>query len=101
MNEFTEKYDINFNKVSYLISNGTNNFKDVAFRILNNNIKLGNNDILLYEDHYVLISTEEDISIDRITDINDIEVAVLSSDISMASNYLADAKKYLLRHMIM
>lgn len=93
LNEFTEKYDINFNKVSYLISNGTNNFKDVAFRILNNNIKLGNNDILLYEDHYVLISTEEDISIDRITDINDIEVAVLSSDISMASNYLADAKK--------
>lgn len=93
LDEFTEKYNINFNKVSYLISNGTNNFKDVAFRILNNNIKLGNNDILLYEDHYVLISTEEDISIDRITDINDIEVAVLSSDISMASNYLADAKK--------
>ncbi len=91
LDEFTEKYNINFNKVSYLVSNGTTDLRDVAFRVLDDNVKLSDNDILLYNDYYVLLSTEEQ-SIDRITDIDNITIAVLSSDISMASNYLADAK---------
>ena len=36
---------------------------------------------LLYEDSYVLVTNRDDAYIDRITDIDGIEVAVLSSDI--------------------
>lgn len=90
LDNFTESYGINFNKVSYSVSSASN-LKDVAFRILDNNVNLSDNDILLYEDSYVLVSNKEDV-IDRITDIEDIEIAVLSSDLTTVSNYLAEAK---------
>lgn len=89
LDEFTESYGISFNKVSYSIDNSSN-LKDIAFRILDSNVELGDNDILLYEDSYVLISNE-DKYIDKITDIEDIEIAVLSSDLSLVSSYLSDA----------
>lgn len=90
LNDFTESYGVSFNKVSYSI-NSNANLKDVAFRIIDSNINLGNNDILLYEDNYVLVSTENTI-IDRITDIQDIQIAVLSSDMTNVSNFLSEAK---------
>lgn len=90
LDDFTESYGINFNKVSYSINNNTN-LKDVAFRIIDGNINLSDNDILLYEDNYVLVSTHNTV-VDRITDIADIQVAVLSSDITNVSNALSDAK---------
>ena len=90
LDTFTESYGINFNKVSYSIYNGSN-LKDVAFRILDSGVSLSDNDILLYEDSYVLISTENTV-IDRISDIEDIQIAVLSSDLTNISNYLLDAK---------
>lgn len=92
LNDFTDKYKINFNKVSYL-SSSSSNLKTTAFRILNSNTELTDNDILLYEDGYVLVTDRDDAYIDRITDIDGIEIAVLSSDISFVSSYLSDAKK--------
>lgn len=92
LNDFTDKYKINFNKVSYL-SSSSSNLKTTAFRILNSNTELTDNDILLYEDSYVLVTDRDDAYIDRITDIDGIEIAVLSSDISFVSSYLSDAKK--------
>ncbi len=92
LNDFTDKYKINFNKVSYL-SSSSSNLKTTAFRILNSNTELTDNDILLYEDSYVLVTNRDDAYIDRITDIDGIEIAVLSSDISFVSSYLSDAKK--------
>ena len=91
LDNFTDKYGINFNKVSYL-SSSSSNLKDTAFRILNSDSKLSDNDILLYEDNYVLITSNE-VNIDRISDIDGISVAVLSSDIGLVSGYLSDAKK--------
>lgn len=91
LNDFTEKYKINFNKVSYLIDNNSN-LKSTAFRILDSTTSLTDNDILLYKDNYVIV-TNTDNTIDRITDIEDITLAVLSSDIGLVSNYLSDAKK--------
>lgn len=90
LDTFTESYGINFNKVSYSISNSSN-LKDVSFRILDSGVSLSDNDILLYEDNYVLISRENTI-IDRISDIEDIQIAVLSSDLTNVSNYLLGAK---------
>lgn len=90
LNSFTEKYGINFNKVSYSIANPTN-LKDMAFKIVSNNTKITDNDILLYEDYYVLVSKNKKV-IDRISDIEDINIAVLEEDIGLTSNYLSDAK---------
>ena len=90
LDEFTNKYGINFNKVSYTIANPTN-LKETSFQILSNNTKLNDNDILLYQDHYVLVSNNE-VSIDYIDDIENINIMVLEDDIGLASNYLADAK---------
>ena len=92
LNDFTDKYKINFNKVSYL-SSSSSNLKTTAFRILNSNTEITDNDILLYEDSYVLVTDRDDAYIDRITDIDGIEIAVLSSDIGFVSSYLSDAKK--------
>ena len=89
LSDFTDSYGINFNKVSYSVS-GSSNLKDVSFRILGAGETLTENDILLYQDNYVLVSNEDTI-IDRITDIKDIEVAVLSSDLTMISNHLSEA----------
>ena len=65
----------------------------VAMVMLNSNTEITDNDILLYEDSYVLVTNRDDAYIDRITDIDGIEIAVLSSDIGFVSSYLSDAKK--------
>ena len=89
LDDFTESYGINFNKVSYSFDSNSG-LKDVAFRILDSNVDIGDNDILLYEDSYVLISNKDDV-IDRISDIKDIKIAVLSSDLTTISNNLVEA----------
>lgn len=90
LDEFTNTYGINFNKVSYLKENSSN-LKDIAFKIIDSNIDITENDILLYEDNYVLVSKENN-SIDRISDMSNIETLVLSNDVGIASSYLIDAK---------
>ena len=90
LDEFTEKYDINFNKVSYSINN-TSNFKSIAFKIVDSSVDLSENDILLYEDKYVLVSKNKK-SIDRISDIENINIAVFSNDLGLISSSLIDAK---------
>lgn len=90
LDDFTDKYKINFNKVSYLSNNNTN-LKDTSFRILDSSVDLSNNDILLYKDNYVLVSTEN-VEVNRIDDMKNITIAVLSSDIGLISNYLSDSK---------
>lgn len=89
LDEFTSKHDVNFNKVSYLVSNESN-LKDVAFKIVNGNSELTNNDILLYEDSYVLVG-KENTSIDVITDMKGLKVLILNSDVGLVSSYLTDA----------
>lgn len=88
LDEFTESYGVSFNKVSYSAS-GSANLKDVAFRILDINVDVSDDDLLLYEDRYVLVSTE-DVIIDEITDIEDIEIAVFSNDLANISSYLSE-----------
>lgn len=87
LDDFTNKYGINFNKSSYSIDNSSN-LKKIAFRIVNGN--LSDNDILLYNDDYVLVSTSNS-EIDRISDMIDIDVLVLNSDIGVISQTLTDA----------
>lgn len=90
LDEFTSKYGVNFNKVSYLSSNSSN-LRSSAFRILDSNASLSNNDILLYKDNYVLLSNK-DKSIDSISDIDNMNIFILSSDMGVISNYLSSSK---------
>ena len=86
LDDFTDKYGINFNKVSYLTSSNYT-LRDAAFRVLDGNVDIGDNDILLYEDEYVLVSKNRD-TIDSISDINNMKIGVFSRDMSLISNYL-------------
>ncbi len=90
LDEFTSKYGVSFNKVSYLNSNSSN-LRSSAFRILDSNASLSNNDILLYKDNYVLLSNK-DKSIDSISDIDNMNIFILSSDMGVISNYLSSSK---------
>lgn len=90
LDEFTSRYGVNFNKVSYLSSNSSN-LRSSAFRILDSNASLSNNDILLYKDNYVLLSNK-DKSIDSISDIDNMNIFILSSDMGIISNYLSSSK---------
>ncbi len=90
LDDFTIKYGINFNKVSYSSSN-PKDLKPTSFQVVSNNTTLTDKDILLYEDYYVLVSSAEK-TIDYIRDIEDINIMVLEDDIGLASNYLEDAK---------
>ena len=89
LDKFTEKYNVNFNKISYSVDSPPE-YKEIAFKIVNNNTSLTDNDILLYEDSYVLVSKEKTV-IDRITDMKDLKVLVLNEDIGLVSNYLSEA----------
>ena len=91
LDDFTTTYGINFNKISYSVDSSSNLNKN-AFRVLNNNENLTNKDILLYEDNYVLVSTEEEV-INNINDIDNHTVAVLKTDLNTVSNDLSEVKK--------
>lgn len=89
LDDFTVKYGINFNKVSYLTSNSNTSLRNNAFRIISGNTDLSDNDILIYEDSYVLVG-KDSVHFDTIKDMGDIKVAVLSSDLELISNSLTD-----------
>lgn len=91
LDDFTEKYNIKFNKISYLYNSDTS-YKNVSFKVLSSDSKLNNNDILLYEDTYVVVSTK-DSGIDIISDLSNLEIGVLEEDLSLMSYYLVDAKE--------
>ena len=90
LDNFTNDYGINFNKVSYIINDTSNNYKNLAFRILNASEKINENDILLYEDSYVVVSKENEV-FDKMSDLSSITLGVNSNDLSLASYYLKEA----------
>lgn len=90
LDEFTSKYGVNFNKVSYL-NQDTSNLKSSAFHILDSNASISDKDILLYQDNYVLLSNKDN-SIDSISDIDNMNIFILSSDLGVISNYLSLSK---------
>jgi len=91
LDNFTNEYKINFNKVSYMTNGDSNSYKDFSFRILNSNEVLSDNDILLYEDKYVIASLSDG-EINKLEDLSSSSIGVLSNDISIASYYLANAE---------
>ena len=86
LDNFTETYDISFNKVSYLTSSDNNNLRDVSFRILDGDMT--DNDILMYKDYYVLASLEGEKTIDDVGSINGASIGVFLQDINNIRYYL-------------
>lgn len=80
LDKFSEEYNIEFNKNSYTLSNKEVSYGNFAFKILNNEDKLSDNQILFYEDTYVIVGSNEEDAISSIDDIKDSKVGILTSD---------------------
>ena len=74
-----------FNKVPLLDTEKTSS--DYSIHILNNDEELGKNDLLLFTDSYVAISTSP-MTIAKKSDINNLKVGVLDDDMSEVGYYL-------------
>lgn len=92
LDNFTDKHGISFNKVSYLTTNNNSSLRGNSFRVINSDTTLADNDLLLYKDYYVLVGRNSG-TIDTISDMGDITVGVLSSDLQMVSDSLTDNNK--------
>lgn len=90
LDSFTKKYNINFNKRYYYLNDKVEN-SDISFKILNSNDKLKDNDILFYQDDYVVLSLKDD-SINGLDDIK--KVGILAQDKDLVSDYLGDDVEY-------
>lgn len=90
LENFTKEYGINFNKVSYVTNEDSNNYKKLAFKILDSSEKLTENDILLYNDTYVIVSKNNK-TFDKLSDMSTISLGVFNNDLSLASYYLKEA----------
>lgn len=86
LNYVTDKYQIQFNKVSYY-TNSTTEKDDISFLILNDNEQVWEQDILLGEDVYVIVSTEtkDNIALESIT-----AIGVLKQDKATAKEYFKE-----------
>ena len=89
LEEFTNSYNIQFNKISYL-QNNNENLRNVSFRILDFNQELTDNDIEIYKDSYVIVS-KDDKKIDTIDGLKGIKLGVLDNDINNVKYYLYES----------
>lgn len=89
LNYITNKYQIQFNKISYYTDSKLEK-NDISFLILNDNKKVGEQDILLGEDHYVIVSAtmQENINIETID-----TVGILQSDSEITKSYFNENVK--------
>ena len=88
-NDFELETDLEFNKIPYSkLSSPTSN--ELQFRILNNDTKLSERDLLLYEDGYILVGTTN-IRYDSVKNIKDKTIGVLNTDAADATYYLKTA----------
>ena len=90
LDEFTNTYNIQFNKVSYLTDNASN-LKPVAFKIIDFNTELTDNDIEIYKDYYVIVGKEAN-TVNDILDLKDSTLGILDTDIANIRYYLNDGK---------
>ncbi|NLA32815.1 MAG: hypothetical protein GX864_02610, partial [Mollicutes bacterium] len=80
LNSFQEKYKLDLNIVTYSYGSVT---PGIAFKV--DNI-ISPNDILFYEDHFVLVGKEEEI-INNLEEIKSKKIGVTNSDLSHISYY--------------
>ena len=81
----SKNYNVNFNKISYNTDKLESNY-NIAFLQLGNDEKITNRDILICNDHYVLLSLEDkDVDLDNID-----KIGILKSDSTVIKNYFSN-----------
>lgn len=90
LDSFTDSFDIKFNKVSYF-ANNPSSYKNVAFKILKGNEKIGDKDIVIYEDKYVIVGKKSTF-INNIEDLSNKKMGILSDDASSVNYYLSNVR---------
>lgn len=80
---FTKEHQINFNKISYYTDSQIED-ANITFKILNSNEETTKQDISLYQDHYVILSSNNR----NIINIDEhFNLGVLNTDFEVANNY--------------
>jgi len=88
INALSRETDLQFNLIPY--QNGDEiTFAPYAFRILPAGVELGDNDLLFYEDTYVIISNDLN-SINNLTDLRNPSIGVLETDLEIVTNIMSD-----------
>ncbi len=82
---FTEKYHISFNKISYYQSIQKEK-NDFGFFILDDDEKVGKQDIVFHTDHYVVVALDKNVHVD----IDNIQkLGILKEDSTIMENYFS------------
>lgn len=94
LNSFTSEYGIEFNKISYYNKNDNVSYGDFSFKVLNNQDVVTEEQILFYEDCYVIVGGN------IISDINEIggKIGVLSEDKNDVVYYLEISEDSLIEY---
>ncbi len=93
LNKIEKDTDLDFNKKSYNYGEKNSSLTGLSIMVLSNEDKLNENDVLITEDDYVLISKKEGYK----TNLNDLytkNIAVLESDKEKVSNYINSNYNY-------
>ncbi len=86
LTKVTKATGLEFNNVPYLKNNETAS-KGYRFRILNSDEKLGDNDLFVGEDPYVVVGREYH-KINRVDEFDNLTLGVFSNDVAEISYYL-------------
>lgn len=88
-NDFELETDLEFNKVPYskLVGPTSN---ELQFRLLNNDATLSDNDLLLFQDGYVVLG-HEDVRYDFVSDIQGKTIGTLAADAAEVTYYMTSA----------
>ena len=89
MDDVSKHTDLKFNVIPILSS--ADSSSAYSIKVLNNDEEITKNDLLLFEDSYVVISKQER-SISKESDISNIKLGVLNTDLSEVSYYLKSSK---------
>ena len=80
----TKETNINFNKISYYTDSDNLGDVNLSFQVVDSNSKLLSNDILLYQDNYVILDNDST----SLVNLNDnFKLGVINADFDICSNY--------------
>lgn len=84
---FEAETGLTLNKVSYSL-NSSNPTGDYLFKIINENDDIGRNDLLFYEDNYVILSKNNK-KIQELSNLSGYNIGVMSSNLSSITEYIS------------
>lgn len=87
LNYFEQETGLTFNRVSYSL-NSTTPTSDYLFKIINETDAVGRNDLLFYQDNYVILSKTNK-TIQNISNLQNYKIGVLTSNLTSISEYLS------------